>query len=103
MGYKAAPINVDVFDSIYHGVMLIVTREKNPGSSPLIVTFRLEYEDDYEYEVTVLSMRFRLAGENFRSARDHYFKLILQAEGRYCLAKHVPKALFFFVVCTNTN
>ena len=63
----------------------------------------MEYEDDYEYEVTVLSTRFRLAGENFRSARDHNFKLVLQAEGRYYLAKHVPKALFFFVVCTHTG
>ena len=63
----------------------------------------MEYEDDYEYEVTVLRMRFRLAGENFRSARDHYFKLVLQGEGRYYLAKHVPKVLFFFVVCTRTG
>ena len=31
----------------------------------MIVTFRLEYEDYYEYEVTVLSMRFRLAGAQF--------------------------------------
>ena len=44
--------------------MLIVAREKYPGSNPLIATFRLEYEDDYEYEVTVLSMHFRLAGRN---------------------------------------
>ena len=31
----------------------------------MIATFRLEYEDDYEYEVTILSMRFRLAGPKF--------------------------------------
>ena len=65
MGYEAAPINVDAFDSINPGVMLIVAREKYPGSSPLIATFRLEYEDDYEYEVTVLSMRFRHEGRKF--------------------------------------
>ena len=58
-------MNVVVFDSINPGVMLIVVREKYPGSSLLIATFRLEYEDDYEYEVTVLSMRFRLEGRKF--------------------------------------
>ena len=36
-----------------------------------IATFRLEYEDVYEYEVTVLSMRLRLAGREFsRCARS---------------------------------
>ena len=31
----------------------------------MIASFRLQYEDDYEYEVTALSMRFRLAGPKF--------------------------------------
>ena len=31
----------------------------------LIATFRLEYEDDYEYEFTVLNTRFRLPSRIF--------------------------------------
>ena len=31
----------------------------------VLATFRLEYEDDYEYEFTVPSMRFRLAEGRF--------------------------------------
>ena len=30
-----------------------------------IVTFRLQYEDDYEYEFSVLSTRFRFGGRKF--------------------------------------
>ena len=32
-----------------------------------MATFRLEYEDDYEYELTILSMRFRLEGRVLRT------------------------------------
>ena len=31
----------------------------------ILATFRLEYEDDYEYEFSVLSMRFRSGGQKF--------------------------------------
>ena len=31
----------------------------------LIATFRLQYEDDYEYEFSVLSTRFRFDGRKF--------------------------------------
>ena len=31
----------------------------------LLATFRLQYEDDYEYEYSVLSTRFRFDGRNF--------------------------------------
>ena len=53
-----------------------------------IATFRLQYEDGYEYELSVLSTHFRLAGENFRSARAQNLKFVLvvvlvfQSEGR---------------------
>ena len=30
-----------------------------------VATFRLEYEDDYKYEFSVLSMRFRFGGRKF--------------------------------------
>ena len=55
-----------------------------------VATFRLQYEDDYEYEFSVLSTRFRLEGENFQSARAQNLKLVLvvflelQSEGRQC-------------------
>ena len=55
-----------------------------------LATFRLQYEDDYEFEFSILSTRFRLEGENFRSARAQNLKLVLvvvlvlQSEGRYC-------------------
>ena len=35
---------------------------ENLVSSELIATFRLECEDDYEYEFSVLSTRFRFGG-----------------------------------------
>ena len=38
---------------------------KTKAALKTIATFRLEYEDDYEYEFTVLRMHFRLAGQKF--------------------------------------
>ena len=35
------------------------------GRAIILVTFRLEYEDDHEYEISVLSMRLRFGGRNF--------------------------------------
>ena len=34
-------------------------------SSLILATFRLQYEDDYEYEFSVLSTRFRFGGRKF--------------------------------------
>ena len=53
----------------------------------IIATFRLEYEGDYEYEVTVLSVRFRLAGRKFSKCACSVLLilvvvLVLQSEGR---------------------
>ena len=48
---------------LHHNIWLILLLSL--PSQDIIATFRLEYEDDYEYEVTVLSMRFRLAGRKF--------------------------------------
>ena len=68
--------------------MIIHERALEPPSVK-IATFRLEYEDDYEYEFSVLSTRFRFGGENFRIARAQNLKivlvvvLVLQSKGLY--------------------
>ena len=51
-----------------------------------LATFRLQYEDDYKYEFSVLSnCALGLAGENVRSTCAQILKLVLvlQSEGRY--------------------
>ena len=55
-----------------------------------LATFRLEYEDDYEYKFSVLSTRFRFGGRKFSKCECSEFKtrtrivvLVLQSEGRY--------------------
>ena len=54
-----------------------------------LATFRLEYEDDYVYEFTVLSMRFSLAGRKVLKCtcselcpRTRSRPRVLQSEGR---------------------
>ena len=47
------------------------------GIKLVLVTFRLQYEDDYMYEFSVLSTRFRFGGRKFVVFH------VLQSEGRY--------------------
>ena len=54
----------------------------------IVATFRLEYEDDYEYDFPYWARALGFDGENFRSARAQNLKLelvvvlVLQSEGR---------------------
>ena len=60
------------------------------GQTIILAIFRLECEDDYEYEISVLSMRFRFGGRKFSKCACSELKLLrmvvllLQSEGRYC-------------------
>ena len=40
----------------------------------VIATFRLQYENDYEYEFSVLSTRFRFGGRKFSKGACSEFK-----------------------------
>ena len=51
-----------------------------------LATFRLQYEDDYEF--TVLSTRFRFGLRKFSNLKlELVVVLVLQSEGRYCYPK----------------
>ena len=60
--------------------MLIPLRLPLHGLS--VATFRLEYEDDYEYEFSVLSTRFRFEGQKFSKCACSEHKIRTQSEGR---------------------
>ena len=42
-----------------------VVRQHTSHTNRTIATFRLEYEDDYDYEFSVLSTRSRFGGREF--------------------------------------
>ena len=42
-----------------------------------LATFRLQYEDEYEYEFSVLSTRFRFGGRKFSKCACSEFKIVL--------------------------
>ena len=71
LGSGKKPRFIETLNSLaldVNGARELARGEKEKENPPLLsklATFRLEYEDDYEYEFTVLSMRFRLEGRNF--------------------------------------
>ena len=40
-------------------------QRKQSATTNMLATFRLQYEDDYQYEFSVLSTGFRLGGRKF--------------------------------------